>query len=172
MVAEKLTLSVRPRGKPVKKLPEEVSLPAKGTTSELYVQLARQADTTVHRLRVTKGSDGALIPNSKDLLIEATGVREQSIIYVKDLGPQIAWRTVFLVEYAGPLLIHPLLYFMLPYTTNSPAHPTYNPSPSSSYACTLQSASSKPSSSIAFPLPQCLLSISSRIVHIIGCCQG
>jgi very-long-chain enoyl-CoA reductase len=26
-------------------------------------------------------------------------------LYFKDLGPQIAWKTVFLVEYAGPLLI-------------------------------------------------------------------
>jgi len=30
------------------------------------------------------------------------------------VGPQIAWRTVFVVEYAGPLLIHPLLYALLP----------------------------------------------------------
>jgi very-long-chain enoyl-CoA reductase len=30
-------------------------------------------------------------------------------------GPQISWRTVFLVEYAGPLLIHPLLYLLRPY---------------------------------------------------------
>lgn len=34
----------------------------------------------------------------------------QSIVF-KDLGRQIGWKTVFLVEYAGPLLIHPLLYF-------------------------------------------------------------
>jgi len=25
--------------------------------------------------------------------------------YLKDLGPQIAWKTVFLVEYAGPIFI-------------------------------------------------------------------
>lgn len=29
-------------------------------------------------------------------------------------GPQIPWRTVFLVEYLGPLLIHPALYYFLP----------------------------------------------------------
>ena len=136
----------------MKKLPEEVSLPANGTASELYTQLATRAGTTVHRLRVTKGSDGAHIPNSKDLSLSTTGLREQSTIYVKDLGtihlflsisfchtassqplhsphlhhkltsplgPQIAWRTVFLVEYLGPLLIHPALYLTLPYTSSS-----------------------------------------------------
>lgn len=33
---------------------------------------------------------------------------------MKDLGPQIAWRTVFIIEYAGPLLIHPLFYLLRP----------------------------------------------------------
>ena len=114
MAAQKMTLAVRPRGKqspalahlrskpnqdlgkPVKKLPEEVSLPTNGPTSELYKQLALKAGTTIHRLRVTKGSDGSFVPNSKDLSVDSTGLREQSTIYVKDLGPQIAWRTVFL----------------------------------------------------------------------------
>jgi very-long-chain enoyl-CoA reductase len=35
-----------------------------------------------------------------------------SILLVKDLGPQVAWRTVFLTEYAGPLIIHPLAYYL------------------------------------------------------------
>lgn len=30
-------------------------------------------------------------------------------------GPQIAWQTVFLIEYAGPLVIHPLFYLLRPY---------------------------------------------------------
>ena len=57
-----------------------------GTTAELYRQLAQQAGVDIHRLRVTKGSDGSLIPSSKDLLVESTGLRQQSTIYVKDLG--------------------------------------------------------------------------------------
>ena len=35
----------------------------------------------------------------------------QLALVFKDLGAQISWRTVFLVEYFGPLWIHPLLYF-------------------------------------------------------------
>lgn len=53
----------------------------------------------------------------------STGVRDASIIYVKDLGPQIAWRTVFIVEYLGPLFIHPLVYALRPYIyTSAPNH--------------------------------------------------
>nr|GAT52735.1 predicted protein [Mycena chlorophos] len=43
------------------------------------------------------------------LLFDAAGKVE---LVVGDLGPQISWRTVFIVEYAGPLLIHPLLYHL------------------------------------------------------------
>ena len=73
-------------GKPVKKLPEEVSVPSSGLASDLYKQIASKANTSIHRLRVTKGSDGALIPNNKDLVLSSTGLRDQSTIYVKDLG--------------------------------------------------------------------------------------
>ena len=73
-------------GKPVKKLPEEVSVPASGPASNLYKQIALKANISIHRLRVTKGSDGALVPNSNDLSLSSTGLRDQSTIYVKDLG--------------------------------------------------------------------------------------
>ncbi|RIB05632.1 3-oxo-5-alpha-steroid 4-dehydrogenase-domain-containing protein [Gigaspora rosea] len=32
-------------------------------------------------------------------------------VVLKDLGPQISWKTVFLIEYLGPLLIHPIFYY-------------------------------------------------------------
>ena len=34
---------------------------------------------------------------------------------MKDLGPQISWRTVFVIEYAGPIFIHPIVYALRPY---------------------------------------------------------
>lgn len=57
----------------------------------------------------------------------AAGVAEGGELVVKDLGPQISWTTVFVIEYVreflkavtlvdtndeqiGPLIIHPLVY--------------------------------------------------------------
>ncbi|KAF7313241.1 S5A-REDUCTASE domain-containing protein [Mycena kentingensis (nom. inval.)] len=43
------------------------------------------------------------------LLFDAAGKVE---LVVGDLGPQISWRTVFVVEYLGPLVIHPTIYYL------------------------------------------------------------
>ena len=48
----------------------------------------------------------------EDLVKDACG--NSGVIYYKDLGPQIAWSTVFYTEYGGPLLVYLLFYFRLP----------------------------------------------------------
>jgi len=47
-----------------------------------------------------------------DVILAAAGVRDGGELIVKDLGPQVSWRTVFLTEYAGPLVIHPIIYHL------------------------------------------------------------
>nr|CAD7457122.1 unnamed protein product [Timema tahoe] len=42
--------------------------------------------------------------------LKSLGMRSGAKLYVKDLGPQIGWKTVFLAEYAGPLLVYVWLY--------------------------------------------------------------
>lgn len=86
MSSTSITLLTLPRGTPIKKLPQEVCLPRQSPTSEIYQFLARAADISIHRLRLTKGSDGQLIPASQDVAIESTGLMDGSKIYVKDLG--------------------------------------------------------------------------------------
>ncbi|KAI8976792.1 3-oxo-5-alpha-steroid 4-dehydrogenase-domain-containing protein [Pilobolus umbonatus] len=49
---------------------------------------------------------------SLDKTLEEQGIDDNSTIYFKDLGPQIGWTTVFMIEYAGPLFIHPLFYYL------------------------------------------------------------
>ncbi|KAI9454756.1 3-oxo-5-alpha-steroid 4-dehydrogenase-domain-containing protein [Lactarius psammicola] len=58
---------------------------------------------------ILKGDAKAL---DDDATLAAAGVHDGGEVVVKDLGPQVSWRTVFLTEYAGPLLIHPLLYHL------------------------------------------------------------
>lgn len=37
-------------------------------------------------MRITKGSDHSVVPNSNNVTIEDTGLLNSSVIYVKDLG--------------------------------------------------------------------------------------
>jgi len=37
-------------------------------------------------------------------------LKDEDVITFKDLGAQIGWRTVFLIEYFGPILLHTLCY--------------------------------------------------------------
>jgi very-long-chain enoyl-CoA reductase len=43
---------------------------------------------------------------AEDESLTSLGLKSGSKLYVKDLGPQIGWKTVFLAEYAGPLLMY------------------------------------------------------------------
>ncbi|KAI9369253.1 3-oxo-5-alpha-steroid 4-dehydrogenase-domain-containing protein [Aspergillus egyptiacus] len=113
MAPPTVTVAVQPRGKPIKGLPKEVQISSNATTQELYNSLAQASGYSIHRLRITKATDRALIPNSKESTIEGSGLGEKAIVHVKDLGPQIAWQTVFIIEYLGPLLIPAIFLFPL-----------------------------------------------------------
>ena len=103
-------------GKPIVNLPRETYGKPDDTLHDLYERIAAKigvgsrARFPLTRLRLTKNADGSFLPNDNTTLYNA-GLDDKSTILVKDLGPQIAWRTVFIIEYLGPLLIHPLLYF-------------------------------------------------------------
>lgn len=66
----------------------------------------------------------SLYPDRQSIRLEARGkslkdsdqlkdlaLKSGSPLYVKDLGPQIGWSTVFLCEYAGPLFTYLIFYF-------------------------------------------------------------
>lgn len=44
--------------------------------------------------------------------LESYGLKNNDTLIFKDLGPQISWKTVFHVEYAGPILMHALFYYL------------------------------------------------------------
>ena len=86
----------------------------------MYERIASESKFSIHRLRITLPT-GTSIPNDKSVTVASTELQDGDTIQVKDLGPQIAWRTVFIIEYLGPLLIHPLIYYLRPYIYTLPA---------------------------------------------------
>ncbi|KAJ7730884.1 3-oxo-5-alpha-steroid 4-dehydrogenase-domain-containing protein [Mycena maculata] len=72
------------------------------------IQKAHPSFYTV-RQKLSLPDTSKALPDDSAVLFDSAGDAELS---VGDLGPQVQWRTVFLVEYAGPLLIHPLVYHL------------------------------------------------------------
>jgi very-long-chain enoyl-CoA reductase len=63
-----------------------------------------------------------------DESLKSLGLKSGSKLYVKDRGPQIGWKTVFLAEYAGPLVLYLWMYkrpwLFYGATTSAPVHYT------------------------------------------------
>ncbi|GIY27031.1 probable very-long-chain enoyl-CoA reductase art-1 [Caerostris extrusa] len=57
--------------------------------------------------------------------IEFKGQNKQ--LYLKDLGPQIGWKTVFLFEYAGPLALYVATYLRPAFLYGADATKAINP---------------------------------------------
>ena len=67
-------------------MPKECKLSPDASVQEIYSSLATSSGYSVHRLRITKGSDRSLVPNAKGTTVDEAGLKDKSIIHVKDLG--------------------------------------------------------------------------------------
>lgn len=83
---------------------------SKITISELRQLIHKQIKNTPHEDRISLKLDvkGKSLKDSD--ILDTLGIRNGSKLYIKDLGPQIGWSTVFLCEYAGPLAVYLWFY--------------------------------------------------------------
>ena len=80
----------------------EISLPGSATVKDLKLAFAKEAKKDINRISFKVGL--IRLDDDSKSLTKDYNLTAASEITFKDLGPQIGYRTVFLVEYFGPML--------------------------------------------------------------------
>ena len=87
-----------------------IQLSKSSTIGDVKAKIAEQRRkySDVNRQELRLEPRGKFVKDEESL--NKLGVENQAILYFKDRGLQIGWTTVFLTEYAGPLVVYLLLY--------------------------------------------------------------
>lgn len=137
-MSKSITLKVQNRSPkaPIKKLPTEITIDSTTTVEDvkkLIAKLAGGKDPNRMGLFPPEKKSSSL-KDRKALVVDQQEILDAGAIAVKDLGLQISWKTVFIVEYAGPLFINILALLARPYLYSNA---TSSPSPTQVLSCVL-----------------------------------
>ncbi|KIJ50957.1 hypothetical protein M422DRAFT_44187 [Sphaerobolus stellatus SS14] len=108
-----VTISARGRAPSVAKgLPISIDLPSEDpTVGDVKKAIAKKFPRFYpDRQKLSLKGDETNKALSEETKLSSLGITSTGEINAKDLGPQISWKTVFLIEYGGPLVIHPIFY--------------------------------------------------------------
>lgn len=88
---------------------DTVKVSSSTTIGEIKQQLCKNKKAPyVERQSLRSQPKGKSLSDSET--VKSLDLKSGSKLYYKDLGPQIGWKTVFLVEYAGPLVVYLWLF--------------------------------------------------------------
>lgn len=91
--------------------------------NEVIRLISKATKLSANRIRVTmpltedkpangdKKKHSGYVPKPDETVGDLYATEDSLTFYVKDLGMQISWRMVYIIEYLGPLLFHPLFYY-------------------------------------------------------------
>ncbi|CAH1958796.1 unnamed protein product [Acanthoscelides obtectus] len=82
-----------------------ITISENAKVKEIKKEVAKLCKVSVDRQSIRDDLKGKDIKDDAPI----TNLSSTRKIYVKDLGPQIGWNTVFLLEYAGPLVVYALV---------------------------------------------------------------
>ncbi|KAI1354426.1 3-oxo-5-alpha-steroid 4-dehydrogenase-domain-containing protein [Xylaria sp. FL0043] len=106
-MAFSLKLTNRSR-KGLRDLPATLSLPADATVEFTKKEIARATRTPdFNRIGIFDPVSKKTLKDRNALIREQDPVMKHGELIIKDLGPQISWKLVYLCEYFGPLVFHP-----------------------------------------------------------------
>lgn len=74
------------------------------TVKDLKKEYAKVSKKDIHRLSFKAGAEGKIRLDDDRKTLKSFDLGENPTINFKDLGPQIGYRTVFVLEYLGPML--------------------------------------------------------------------
>ncbi|SPO03971.1 related to TSC13 - required for elongation of VLCFA moiety of sphingolipids [Cephalotrichum gorgonifer] len=116
MAPATLKLTNRSPRKPIRGLPASVEIPVDVTVDNVKVLIARQCGISDHnRIGLFNPATNKTLKDRNAIVLADADISRGKELLVKDLGPQISWKMVFVIEYLGPLLVHPLILFLRPY---------------------------------------------------------
>ncbi|AMD19085.1 HBR184Wp [Eremothecium sinecaudum] len=99
-----MPILVKSRSKGLK----DVSIASADSLESVLAEVSKaNKSISTNRLRLTYQKENKQIPIQSSSFFKE---HNEETLYFKDLGPQISWRLVFVVEYFGPILVHSLLY--------------------------------------------------------------
>ncbi|KAB8300446.1 hypothetical protein EYC80_000618 [Monilinia laxa] len=111
-----LKLQNRSPNIPIKSLPPSIEITTSTTVEDAKRIIAKEIHfTDPNRIGLFPVNGKTSLKDRKALVTQQTDIMSAGAIAVRDLGPQISWRTVFIIEYAGPLFIHILAVLGRPY---------------------------------------------------------
>lgn len=116
------TVTVKSRSPSIKGFTEEL---VSFSVSRILNKVASKNKLSAENIRLSVLKDGGkYAPVDKDATLneyfEAQELLGDVVLYAKDIGRQIAWKTVFILEYLGPIMIHVLVYGLFAYVLGVP----------------------------------------------------
>ncbi|CAG8459973.1 14475_t:CDS:2 [Ambispora leptoticha] len=103
-----MKITISPRSGKSQKFPIILDVPSDAKVNQVKQAIHKKLPKYYpDRQRLT--FDNKLLEEDKTLA--EYGIRDGDTVLFKDLGLQIGWRTVFIIEYFGPLVIHPIFYY-------------------------------------------------------------